>query len=213
MAPGDTVAIEVRLSTDRADVGGTGNTMAWSGPFSIASCRVNPGIERPATVFSYTPPGCESAAACTSLRAIVLALAVAPPIPDRSILYACDAVIHATAEPGDYLLDCFEPDAGTIAGVALDSECVDGRLTIAALPTATSPPPSSTATPTLTPLRCAGDCDADGDVSIDDLVAAVRIALGAADAATCRAANIDGNAMVSIGELVLAVRAALTGCS
>lgn len=210
-SPGVIATIDVRLETDRSDVGGVGNDLGWSGPFSLASCRVNPAIERPATVFSYAPPGCELAGDCTSLRAIVLSLSVAPPIADGAVLYTCDVTVDAAATPGDYAVDCTAPDAGTVGGVPLAAECIDGVLTIAEpTPTASLPLPSPSAT--ATPGQCAGDCDADGAVSIDDLVTAVRVALGAADASSCRAASIDGDAMVSIAELIRAVRAALAGC-
>ncbi|MBX3027237.1 hypothetical protein KF840_20255 [bacterium] len=59
---------------------------------------------------------------------------------------------------------------------------------------------------------CAGDCDFGGTVSIDELITAVRIALGESGAALCAAVdgNVDG--VVTIDELVAAVTRALDGC-
>ncbi len=54
-----------------------------------------------------------------------------------------------------------------------------------------------------------GDCDGDGDVSINELVTGVRISLGEAHLETCQAADRDGNGAVSIDELIAAVREAL----
>lgn len=59
---------------------------------------------------------------------------------------------------------------------------------------------------------CAGDCDGDGQVSIDELIRGVRIALGEADVAECPAMDGDGDGRVSVAEIVLAVRAALDVC-
>ena len=59
---------------------------------------------------------------------------------------------------------------------------------------------------------CAGDCGGDGAVTIDDLVRAVRIALGESPVDQCAAADRDGNGTVSIDDLIAAVNAALSGC-
>jgi len=72
---------------------------------------------------------------------------------------------------------------------------------------------SPTPTPTETPPVCAGDCDGDGTVRVDELVRAVAIALGAQPLQTCRAADADADGSVSIGELVRAVGRALEGCA
>src|SRR5262245_21603624 len=48
---------------------------------------------------------------------------------------------------------------------------------------------------------CAGDCDANGRVSIGDLVTAINIALGRAPVIQCQAVDADDNGNVSIDEL------------
>jgi len=78
-----------------------------------------------------------------------------------------------------------------------------------------SVPPTATATPppTATPVvRCAGDCNRDGVVGINELVLAVNVALGALPASSCTACDTNGDGMVSISELVAAVNRALNGC-
>lgn len=55
-----------------------------------------------------------------------------------------------------------------------------------------------------------GDCNADGQVGIDELVLGVRIALGDSPPATCPAIDDDGNGTVTIDELIGAVSAALS---
>lgn len=59
---------------------------------------------------------------------------------------------------------------------------------------------------------CGGDCDADGRVSIDELITAVRIDLGAAGGALCAALDLNSDGEVSVDELVAAVAHALDGC-
>lgn len=59
---------------------------------------------------------------------------------------------------------------------------------------------------------CAGDCNADGNVLINELVNCVNIALGTSPLAACTACDADGSGTVAINELVAAVNAALNGC-
>lgn len=61
----------------------------------------------------------------------------------------------------------------------------------------------------LLPATTPGDCDGDGRVTIDELVAGVRVALGEAPPSACAAFDGDGDGAVSIAELVAAVAAAL----
>jgi FG-GAP repeat len=71
-----------------------------------------------------------------------------------------------------------------------------------------------TVTPTSTPLpmACAGDCDGGGAVTTDELITAVRIALGELSASTCSAVDADASGTVAIGELIAAVSHSLSGC-
>jgi subtilisin family serine protease len=64
----------------------------------------------------------------------------------------------------------------------------------------------------LSTIACVADCDGDGVVTIDELVAAVSIALGQADLSACRDADGNGDGVVTVDELVAAVQAALFGC-
>ncbi len=54
-----------------------------------------------------------------------------------------------------------------------------------------------------------GDCDGNGQVTIDELVVGVRIALGDAPSTACAAFDTDGDGTVTIAELVAAVGRAL----
>ncbi len=79
-----------------------------------------------------------------------------------------------------------------------------------ATPTQTS---TASATPTETRIPCEGDCDADGQVAVAELVRIVRIGLGLAPVTDCPAADRNDDDAVAISELIAAVNRALTGCS
>jgi hypothetical protein len=60
---------------------------------------------------------------------------------------------------------------------------------------------------------CAGDCDGNGQVTVDEILRGVNVALGAATIAACVVADGDGDGQVTIDELIGAVNAALSGCA
>jgi len=59
---------------------------------------------------------------------------------------------------------------------------------------------------------CAGDCNGDGTVAINELILGVNINLGKADVGSCEAIDTNGNMVVAINELIGAVRSNLDGC-
>ncbi len=59
---------------------------------------------------------------------------------------------------------------------------------------------------------CVGDCNSDGLVRVDELVAAVNIAIGDGNVNDCQAADVNIDDEVSIDELISSVGSALTGC-
>ncbi|MBI3784321.1 MAG: hypothetical protein HY270_13070 [Deltaproteobacteria bacterium] len=80
-----------------------------------------------------------------------------------------------------------------------------------------TPSLTPTATPTVrftaTPRSCVGDCDYDGEVTIDELIAAVNIVLDSATIDACRAADGNGDGQLTVDEVIDAVNNALTMCS
>ena len=66
--------------------------------------------------------------------------------------------------------------------------------------------------PTMLTAACIGDCNADGAVTVDELLLSVNIALGSAAATVCAAVDANGDGEVTINELLAAVNAALNGC-
>ncbi len=67
--------------------------------------------------------------------------------------------------------------------------------------------------PGVAPLSCTGDCNADGQVTIDELIRGVNIALGSQELASCPAFDASADNQVSIDELIQAVNSSLAGCS
>lgn len=65
--------------------------------------------------------------------------------------------------------------------------------------------------PTPSP-SCTGDCNGDGEVTINELIGGVNIALGSAPLSQCPAFDANGDGNVAINELIAAVGAALEGC-
>lgn len=59
---------------------------------------------------------------------------------------------------------------------------------------------------------CAGDCNDDGVVTIDELLAGAAIVLGERTVDSCPAVDANGDGAVTIDELIRAVRHALAGC-
>ena len=80
-------------------------------------------------------------------------------------------------------------------------------------PTATSvTPPVPTPTATAVGGVCAGDCDGDRMVVINELVLGVNIALGAQPVSACAAFDGNSDGSVVINELITGVNNALAGC-
>jgi len=59
---------------------------------------------------------------------------------------------------------------------------------------------------------CTGDCNADSEVSVNELIVGVNIALGSATLSACAVFDTDGSDDVTVNELIAAVNNALNGC-
>ncbi|MBI3783753.1 MAG: hypothetical protein HY270_10140 [Deltaproteobacteria bacterium] len=80
--------------------------------------------------------------------------------------------------------------------------------------TPTSSPPTGTpgsATPT--PPRCIGDCDGNGEVTVDNLLLMVNISLGNIALDQCLAGDADGDGEITVDEIISAVNVSLTSCA
>ncbi|MBI4518239.1 MAG: hypothetical protein HY699_20760 [Deltaproteobacteria bacterium] len=104
----------------------------------------------------------------------------------------------------------------TFTATPTDTPTVTPTPTPTASPT---PQPTDTPSPTPTPTEtappaniCIGDCDDDLQVTVDELVKGVNIALGNATLADCPSFDSSADGEVTVDELVQAVNAALNGC-
>lgn len=61
--------------------------------------------------------------------------------------------------------------------------------------------------------QCVGDCNTDGEVTINELILGVNIALGSAPLTDCAVFDADASGDVTVNELIAAVNNALNGCS
>ena len=63
------------------------------------------------------------------------------------------------------------------------------------------------------PQLCAGDCSLDGQVTIDEILVAVNMALGNSPASGCVPVDSNGDQQITVDEILRAVAAALNGCA
>ena len=61
-------------------------------------------------------------------------------------------------------------------------------------------------------VACAGDCDGNGEVSVDELITMVSIALGERELPDCKAGDRNDDGAIQVDEIISAVSRALEGC-
>jgi hypothetical protein len=142
----------------------------------------------------------------------------------------CDNTVD---DDGDGFIDCDDPKCANLLAcfrspTPTPSSTPTFTVTPTALPTNT-PSVTPTVTVTHTPLptatntatrtatgtpkpTCVGDCDGSGEVTVDDLIKGVNIALGTASIDTCPVFDVNMNGEVEITELIVGVNNALTSC-
>ncbi len=110
--------------------------------------------------------------------------------------------------PGAVVTEDFDRDGWfDIAVTSQDFETV----TILLNRTGGTPAPTPTVTPT-PPRVCVGDCGGDGEVTIEELILMVNIALGSTPVQNCLAGDANGDGDITIDEIIQAVNRALGGC-
>ena len=104
----------------------------------------------------------------------------------------------------------------TPTSTATTEPTATGEPTATAEPTATDTAPAvetASPTPSIPPTSCAGDCNGDRAVTVNELITGVNIVLGSAALDTCRAFDRNGDGSVEIAELIQGVNALLGGCA
>jgi hypothetical protein len=93
-----------------------------------------------------------------------------------------------------------------------DPACLVGVVTPTATVTVTPTPPPG-GTPSATPAVCEGDCNGDHQVTVDEILSMVNIALGNANISTCPAGDENHDNQITVDEILTAVNKALNGCT
>ncbi|HVM96758.1 MAG TPA: hypothetical protein VMT89_10230, partial [Candidatus Acidoferrales bacterium] len=124
--------------------------------------------------------------------------------PGQELTYTCAAPGSGWRlgldRDGDGFLDRDELDAGSDVANALDFPAIGTPV----------PTPAFIPTPTATPVAaCVGDCDTDGEVTVNEIMIGINIALGRNDLSTCSSFDRNGDGVVTVDELLEAVRIAL----
>jgi hypothetical protein len=187
---GNIVTVGVSLKATTALVASVQNEITFDAATPLLSCAVNPAINKGDSNFQFLPTGCIVGSTCLTVRAVIIALGSLDPIPDGSVLYTCTATIHNDAVPGLHPLVAGAVNVSDPDGQTLPSRGDNGAIAVA----------------------CTGDCDFSGQLTVDELIKGVNIALGNAPLAGCVAFDINGDGQVTIDELIAAVNVALTGC-
>jgi cysteine-rich repeat protein len=141
----------------------------------------------------------------------------------RATVYDADAVRGASITAGETCGGA--PCVADLRGVPFDCDAIlssedagmdTGELVMAFPILHNQGAGDSVVTVRISPQRapsCAGDCDGGGQVTVDELVSGVAIALGTARLDACPQFDHDANGAVEVNELVAAVGNALDGCS
>ncbi len=76
----------------------------------------------------------------------------------------------------------------------------------------TTPTPTPPVTPAATARGCPGDCNGSGEVTVNELIAMVNMALGNTPVSSCEVGDSNRDGEITIDEIVAAVSNALNGC-
>ena len=66
--------------------------------------------------------------------------------------------------------------------------------------------------PSIARAVCVGDCNGDGEVTVNELITMVNIALGTSPVSACMAGDANGDGEITVNEIVAGVNNALNGC-
>lgn len=220
-SPGDQVMFDAVLDTGGADVGTAQNDITFDS-FNVPvaaldngtpDCAKNPDLTDKVPGFSFLSKGC-TAVMCT-MRAFLFQFAPITAIADGSTLYSCSVNISPQAPPGEYPLSISQVRLSNPLGTPVAGAGVDGKIVVVPRPTETATPtetPTASPSQTATPTPCAGDCNHSNDVTIEEVITMVNIALGNSLLSACPAGDVDGNGSITVNEIIVAVNNSLHGC-
>ena len=229
-----------RLLTVALQIGaGAAGTMplhvynSWSDsqhPLSTALASIGDDLQVDQTCVPLSKPPC--GAGSVSQLAITDGAVIVIPTPTPTITSTGTATVTGspTATPSVTSTATRSPTGSatttpSTTASASPTSIPSSTLTPSAPPTSTAtqvrtpsltPPTESTNTPILTPTPtpspCVGDCNVDGTITIDEIIALVDIALGNAALSRCPPGDENRDQHITIDEILSAVNRALNGC-
>lgn len=166
---------------------------------------VDPTAQRRTHTFTHTatPPVTLSTSTATPANEKTVAATASPTGTSPAIV---TATWTATPSITPFMPDATPSNTETALPVA-SATSTDPITTMTQTPTSTP-----TASPTPPSSVCTGDCDASGNVAIDELILGVGMALSGESVAQCRALDPNRSGVVEINELIDAVGNALLQC-
>jgi len=195
--PGQLVTIPVVLHTTGQQVTAMQMSLAVNPSTPIATradmtpdCTVNPDIQKEGTTFAFEPIDCTPGVDCTGVLITVAASGDTIPIADGAELFSCTVQVPRDASAGRHPLSCSDGKASGPAGYPLFTTWSDGAVVVA----------------------CTGDCNNDGQVTADELLTGVDIALGNQSVSACSALNVNLDATITVDEVLFGVTKAVNGC-
>jgi hypothetical protein len=141
--------------------------------------------------------------------AIVSGTVRADPTTGRNVIRFAGSAYEPSILPGAQI----DPPLALIvdAGIVPCNPVATPTVTVTT-PTRTRTGAPPTVTPTAEPIRCVGDCDGSGTVTVSDLIVGVNIALGNQPVTNCPAFDANRSGTVTVNELIQGVGNALNGC-
>lgn len=109
----------------------------------------------------------------------------------------------------------FNAPTGLVPGMAMHRDLSSGGAVTAFVLAAPAPKNNAGQSGTLPggPAACVGDCNGNGQVSVDEILTMVNIAIGNTPVTGCEAADANGDGQITINEILTAANNALNGCA
>jgi hypothetical protein len=194
-----------------------GPRQIWRGAqIGCYTCHRGPSDSRPNPNHA---PQIDDASASTSLdTAASIALEARDPDNDPLTLRVISQPSHGTAGLSGTVVTFYpEPgfagnDAFTVAAWDGSAQSNLGTVSVSVAGAAPTPTPTVSPTPADPASACVGDCDGSHEVTVDELIVGVNIALENALPSDCPAFDCNQSGQVTIDCLLQAVNAALDGC-
>jgi hypothetical protein len=205
LTPTPTVAASpTSTATQTSTTTGTPTTTPSNSPSATAipSTQIPTLTATPTNTFMTIATSTQTQTATVTPTPTLTSNPTAPPTATNTTTTTSTPTIAATqtATPTD-----------TPTATATNGQTPTPTETASSSPT-TRPTATTTLTPTPTPKPCLGDCNRDKQVTVNELIQMVDIALAPGGMSSCSAGDADGDGMITINEIIAGVNDALNGC-